>query len=98
MKRRDFIAIAGVAVAWPFTARARQQECSQNVGGLEEAKRHFDKISQPSETARSDYITRLVRMREKAARQKTDEWKAIDNEIRQHPAPKDSDAGFCPAV
>src|SRR5262249_58054811 len=30
-------------------------------------------------------------MREKAARQKTDEWKAIDNEIRQHPTPKDSD-------
>jgi hypothetical protein len=49
MKRRDFISIVGVAVAWPFTARA---------GGLEEAKRHFDKISQPSETARSDYIIR----------------------------------------
>jgi hypothetical protein len=58
MKRRDFISIVGVAVAWPFTARARQQERSQSVGGLEEAKRHFDKISQPSETARSDYITR----------------------------------------
>ena len=91
MKRRDLIAIAGAGVASPFTARARQQQRSQNVGGLEEAKRHFDKISQPSETARSDYITRFVRMREKAARQKTDEWKAIDNEVRQHPASKDSD-------
>jgi hypothetical protein len=68
-----------------------RQERSHNVGGFEEAKRHFDKISQPSETARSAYITRLVRMRGKAARQKTGEWKAIDNEIRQHPAPKDSD-------
>jgi hypothetical protein len=58
MKRRDFISIVGVAVAWPFTARARQQERSQSVGGLEEANRHFDKITQPSETARSDYITR----------------------------------------
>jgi hypothetical protein len=58
MKRRDFISIVGVAVAWPFTARARQQERSQSVGGLEEAQRQFDKISQPSETARSDYITR----------------------------------------
>jgi len=91
MKRRDFIAIAGAAVAWPFKARARQPDRSQNVGGLEEAKRHFDKISQPSEAARSDFITRVVRMREKAARQKTDEWKAIENEIRQHPAPKESD-------
>ena len=92
MKRRDFIAVVGAVVAWPFTAHARQQERSQNVGGLEEAKRDFDKISQPSETARVDYVTRLVRLREKSAGQKTDEWKAIDNEIKQHPAPKVSDS------
>jgi hypothetical protein len=91
MKRREFISMVGAVLAWPFIARARQPERSQSIGDLEEAKRHFDKISQPSEAARSDYITRLVRMREKAARQKTDEWKAIDNEIRQHPAPKESD-------
>jgi hypothetical protein len=91
MRRRDFILIAGAAVAWPFTARARDRERPQNAGDFEEAKRHFDKISQPSEVARLDYITRLVRMREKAARQKSDEWKAIDNEIRQHPAPEKSD-------
>jgi hypothetical protein len=30
-------------------------------------------------------------MREEMARQKNDEWKAIDSEIREHPAPKDSD-------
>ena len=72
-------------------ARARQRERSQNAGGLEEAKRRFYKISQPSEAARLDYVTRLVRMREEMARQKNDEWKAIDSEIREHPAPKDSD-------
>lgn len=92
MRRRDFIVAVGAVVAWPFAARARQQERSQNAGGLEEAKRRFDKISQPSEAARSDYVTRLVRIREEMARQKNDEWKAIDNEIREHPAPKDSDA------
>ncbi len=92
MKRRDFIAFVGAVVAWPFGARARQQDRSQNVGDLEEAKRQFEKISQPSETARSDYITRLVRMREKAARLNTDKWKIIDDEIRQHPAPKESDS------
>jgi hypothetical protein len=98
MKRRDFFAAVGAVVAWPFVARARQQERSQNAGGLEEAKRRFDKISQPSEAARSDYVTRLVRMREEMARQKNDEWKAIDSEIREHPAPKDSDGKCCHAV
>jgi hypothetical protein len=29
-------------------------------------------------------------MREKAARLNTDEWQAIDTEIKRHPAPKDS--------
>jgi hypothetical protein len=91
MKRRDFVAAVGAVVAWPFVARARQRERSQNAGGLEEAKRRFYKISQPSEAARLDYVTRLVRMREEMARQKNDEWKAIDSEIREHPAPKDSD-------
>ena len=66
-------------------ARARQQDRSQSVGDLEEARRQFEKIFQPSETARSDYITRLVRMREKAARLNTDIWKIIDDEIRRPP-------------
>ena len=91
MKRRDFIAAVGAVVASPFVARARPRDRSQNTGGLEEAKRRFDKISQPPEAARLDYVTRLVRMREEMARQKNDEWKAIDSEIREHPAPKDSD-------
>jgi hypothetical protein len=56
------------------------------------AKRDYEKIPKPSEAARSDYITRLVRMREKAARLKTDEWQAIDAEIKRHPAPSDADS------
>ena len=31
-------------------------------------------------------------MREKAARLKTDEWQAIDAEIKRHPAPSNSDS------
>src|SRR5450830_65146 len=59
------------------------------AGALEKAKRNYEKISHPSEAARSDYITRLVRMREKAADLRTDEWQAIDTEIKRHPAPND---------
>ena len=59
---------------------------------LQEAKRDYDKISKPSEAVRSDYITRLVRIREKAARLKTDDWQAIVAEIKRHLAPSDSDS------
>ena len=38
-----------------------------------------------------EYITRLVRLGEEAARLKADAWQAIDAEIKQHPAPNDSD-------
>jgi len=63
----------------------------RTVGALQEAKRDYEKASHPSEAARSNYITRLVRMRQKVARlKKTDEWQAIDAEIKRHPAPSDS--------
>src|SRR5262249_10151514 len=57
-----------------------------------EIKRDYGKLSHPNEADRSNYITRLVRLRKEAARQKTDAWQAIDAEIKGHAAPGDSDS------
>ncbi len=78
--------------AWPLAARAQQPNGKQYLDALEKAKNDYEKISNPSEAARSDYITRLVRLREKAAGLNTDEWQAIDAEIKRHPAPSNADS------
>jgi hypothetical protein len=89
MRRRDTIMfLVAAAVGWPFALRAQQPDRRRSLGAFEKNKRDYGKISRPSEADRTDYITRLVRLREKAA--KTDEWQAIDAEIRRHPAPADS--------
>ena len=91
MRRRDFNTFfVGAVAVWPFAIRAQRPDRMQYVGALKEAKRDYEKISHPNEAARSDYITRLVRMREKAVRPRTDEWQAIDTEINRHPAPNNS--------
>src|SRR5262245_62835156 len=84
------IALIG-ALAAAYPAAARGQQSGRYLRALQAAKRDYEKMSKSSEAARTDYITRLVRMREKAARLKTDEWQAIDAEIKRHPAPSDSD-------
>jgi len=63
---------------------------------LQDARLKYEQASpyptEAAEAARSHYVTRLVRMRETFARLETDDWQAIDAEIKRHPAPPDSDA------
>jgi len=88
MRRRSFIfgiaASAACSATWPFAARAQQLATA-----LARAKRDYGKIPHPSEAARLAYITRLIRLREKAA--SLNEWQPFDDDIKLHPAPSDSD-------
>ena len=56
---------------------------------LQEAQAEYGKAAQ-TESTRSSYITKLVRMRERMAASHDTAWQGVDAEIMRHPAPPDS--------
>jgi hypothetical protein len=57
---------------------------------LRTARRDFE--AHPTEAARVQYITKLVRLREKILAAHRDGWEAIDAEIIRHPMPGAADS------
>ncbi|MEI9896124.1 MAG: hypothetical protein WDN28_20230 [Chthoniobacter sp.] len=55
------------------------------------AKKEFAQIPHPDEAAREHYVLSLLALREKAVHSNGD-WKAVDTELKKHPAPKDADS------
>ena len=91
MLRTVLTLVFAAVLVGPAAAVTRLATGAGCLQALAEAKRDYAKISKPSEAARADYVIRLARLRDKAADANTDAWQAIDAEIKQHPAPKDSD-------
>lgn len=91
MIRRDLILLLiCAAIALPITASAEQPNAASSKVALERARQRFERLPHPTEAERSDYIVRLIRLRERVARLKGDQWQPFDAEIKRHPAPSDS--------
>jgi hypothetical protein len=56
---------------------------------LIDLRRDYERAPQ-TEAARDDFITRLVRMRERLVQAKNQSWQAVDAEVIRHPAPPHS--------
>jgi hypothetical protein len=75
-----------VAVALLMVAGSASAEPKE----LETARKKFEKTARPTEAARVDYLTRLIKLREKLVRD--GDWKAVDQEIMRHPVPSNANA------
>jgi hypothetical protein len=75
-----------VAVALLMAAESTSAEPKE----LETARKEFEKTARPTEAARVDYLTRLIKLREKLVRD--GDWKAVEQEIMRHPVHANADA------
>jgi len=62
------------------------QSFAEEAPDLHDARQRYEAGPQ-TESARSFYLTELVRMRERIARNKDETWKAVDAEIRHRLIP-----------
>ena len=74
-----------ISVAIAATAFAAKEPVE-----LSNARKEFE--AHPTEAARVQYITQLVRLREKILAAHRDGWEAIDAEIIRHPMPGPADS------
>ena len=80
------VRVATLLVAMTIIAEATAAEPK----GLRDARREFDSIKHPTEADRVQYVTRLVRLRERLTRADTEALDAIDAEVIRHPMPADA--------